>query len=160
MRFLTDRQEIAEATNLMKYPVILMDITTPARGWSDVYEGQMVRVDWQKTYKGTPMYSDCTAMIFVDNEREGIPNTVDNRIRSDILLECPGVWIDNDFGAQKVLNAVKRAQAPVVKEGQIVTIVYKLDEEDNTIVFVRKAKVGRVTPHCATVAKIVDFDEE
>lgn len=159
MKFLTDRKEIAEATNLMKYPVILMDISKPKAGWEDVYEGQKVRVDEQKTYKGTPMYSDCTATIYVDNYHEGIPNTVENRIKSDIYLSCPGIFIHSDFGAQDVLDAVERAQAPVVKEGQIVTVVYKLEQLGKTTVFVRKAKVGRVTPHCSTVAKLVDIDE-
>ena len=39
------------------------------------------------------------------------------------------------------------------------TVVYKLEQLGKTTVFVRKAKVGRVTPHCSTVAKLVDIDE-
>ena len=162
MRFLTDRQEIAEATNLMKYPVILMDIGKPKKGWEGwgVYEGCKVRVDEERMYRDTPMYADCTAMIFVDNDHKGIPDTIGNRLRSDIDLCCGGVCLHSDFGARDVLDAVERAQAPVVKAGQIVTVVYKDASEPNLTVYVRKMKVSKVTPHCSTIATLTDFEED
>lgn len=161
MKFITDRQEIAEATNLMKYPVILMDIGKPKRGWDKgVYEGDCVRVDEQRTYRGTQMYSDCVAMIFVDNDRKGITDTIENRLSADICLECGCICLHDSFGASDVLDAVKRAQAPVVKAGQIVTVVYKDDSGPNLRVYVRKMKVSNVNPHCSTVAMLTDFEEE
>lgn len=161
MKFITSRQEIAEATNLMKYPVILMNIGKPQAGWDHgVYEGDSVRVDEEKTYDGTPMYADCTAMIYVDNYHEGIPDTIENRLKADIYLVCGCVCLHSSFGASDVLDAVKRAQSPVVKAGQIVTVVYKDDSGENLRVYVRKMKVSYVTPHYSTVAKLTDYEEE
>lgn len=161
MKFITNRQEIAEATNLMKYPVILMNIGKPKAGWEEgVYEGDIVRVDEERTYRGTSMYSDCTAMIYVDNYHEGIPDTIENRLKADIYLDCGCTCLHSSFGAYDVLDAVKRAQAPVVKAGQIVTVVYKDDSGDDLRVYVRKMKVSKVTPHYATVAKLTDYEEE
>lgn len=165
MKFITNRQEIAEATNLMKYPVILMNIGKPKEGWEDpayggVYEGDMVRVDEERIYSGIQMYADCTAMIYVDNYHEGIPDTIENRLKADIYLESGCTCLHSSFGAEDVLDAVKRAQAPVVKAGQIVTVVYKDDSGDDLRVYVRKMKVSKVTPHYATVAKLIDYEEE
>ena len=161
MRLLTDRREIAEATKQMKYPVLLMDISKPKRGWSEgVYEGCKVRVDHEKLYKGMKVYDDCTAMIFVDNGNDGIPDTIENRLKSEISLMPDSICIHDSFCGADILADVEKAQAPVVKAGQIVTVVYRYAVGDDIRVFVRKMKVSSTRQFVYPTAKLTDFEEE
>ena len=159
MKFLSDRREIALAMNFGKYPVITMDIQKPKRGWdAGVYEGCKVRVDCGTFGDGMPFYKECSPMIFVDNYNEGIEDTIENRVFSKIELTCPGACLSNSFGASDVLEMAETANAPLLKSGQEVVVVYKAERDGELVVMVKMMKVGRVSRHCSTVATLEDID--
>ena len=152
--FLRDRYAIAKALNFGKYPVILMDISTPDPGWDNVYTGDLVNADTGIVREGHTVYEHCTAKIFVDNNHEGIPNTIENRLKSDIWLQCPGYFISDSFGAEDVFEQAKRAQAPIVKANQDVVVVYKWENDNKPMAAVRIMTVSGVSRFCSTVAKL------
>ena len=159
MKFLTDRQEIAKALNSGKYPVLVMDINKPKRGWDDVYECCRVRIDLQKTWNGWPEYINTTAMIYVDNYHKGIPNTVENRLKTDITLQNFGSFLSADFGARDIYEMAEKSTATVVKENQDVAVVYKwMDPDKGIMAAVRIMNVGRVDRHCSTAAILKDVE--
>ena len=158
MKFLKDREEICRALNLMKYPVIMFDLTSSKPGWDrGVYEGSKVRVDTEKTFRdGTPIYRDCRAYIFVDNNHEGIEDTVENRLRADIHLLGDTIGLYDDFKASDVIELAENAQAPVVKAHQKVVVVYKWQTHKGMKAAVRIMEVSTITRHKCPVAMIED----
>ena len=154
MDFIASRQDVAKALNFGEYPVVIMDISKPKQGWDEgVYEGSRVKVDLQKNYSdGTPMFTNCRAMIFVDNCHEGIPDTVENRLKSKIWLQSDGAFLSSSFTAWDVIESAEKAQAPVVKAGQKVVVVYKWMEQGNLRAAVSIRKVSKTSPHCSTTA--------
>lgn len=156
MRFVTDRKEIAKVLNFGKYPVIMFDLDTPARGWDDVYEGTPVRVDMGSFSDGTKWYNDSVPTIYVDNYHKGIENTVVNRISADISLPSYGAMISSSFGPSDVIKSAKFAMAPVVKADDDVVVVYTWDKGSSACV--RMMKVGKVSRHVTPCAVIRDLE--
>lgn len=163
MKFLTEKRDIAAALNLGKYPVIFMEIHKPADGWQTgdgVYEGCKVRVRKGEYLDGTPHFTNCRAMIFVDNDHKGILDTVDNRLASDIWLQNGGSFLVDSYTSHDVVDMAENAMAPVVEEDQEVAVVYRWWEHRNgresMMAAVRIMKVGRVDRMCSTVAKLLD----
>ncbi len=158
MRFLTDRKEIAKALNFGKYPVIMFDLDSPKRGWDDVYEGTPVRVDMGTFSDGTRWLNDSIPTIYVDNNHEGIENTVMNRLKSDIHLPGGGAMLSESFGANDVIDMAKFAMAPIVKGGDDVVVVYSW--EGGSMAAVRMMKVGKTSKHVTPIAMIRDAEEK
>ena len=131
MRFVTERKEIAQVLNFGKYPVIMFDLSKPKDGWESVYEGSRVRIDEEREYGNAPMFRDCRAMIYVDNYGKGVPNTVENRLMAGVELAYYGCFISDGFGPYDVIEMAEKAQAPVVKAGQSVAIVYYWTDAKN-----------------------------
>lgn len=55
MKYLTERQEIGEAMNFGKYPILYIDLDKPISSKNDFYKGSKCRIAWDMPdgrYKG------------------------------------------------------------------------------------------------------------
>ncbi len=152
MKFLTDRQEIAEALNFMKYPVIVIDIGNPVPGWDNMYAGTPVRVDEERTRQDTPMYTDCEVRVFAEKGK--------NRTKAKILLKNYGLYLSAELTAEDILERARKAQAPVVKAGQTVVVVYKFRTDGMQDCMIKKMKMpDRISHGYSTVAVLEEVEE-
>lgn len=124
MKFLEGRQEIAEAINIKKYPVITIDLSRPLNGddfYKNCYGGS--RVVLATPTKHYPESEDrCTAMMFGDacgNENHDRPWTYKR-----IILQEGMVGISARFDLKDVRDMVSWNNAPHVKEGDTVVVFF------------------------------------
>lgn len=158
MKLLEKRGDIGIALNSMKYPVIVMDIGKELPGWEKVYAGNTVRVMHGHFDDGFPRYTVARPTIFVDNYNEGIPDTVENRLKTPISLMGKGAMLVDRWTPEDVIALAETASAPVVHSEETVVVVYKWVENGKRRVAVKLMKLTRATMNTSPVAKIVDID--
>lgn len=109
MKYLTDRQEIAEAMNFGKYPVLCVNLETPKAGWDDCYEGDKVLVA-PSEYSRKDECIRCVINKFGDEpERYSLmPNPV---------------FLQDSFGYSDVKEMLGWAQAPVIHPSEVVIVI-------------------------------------
>lgn len=109
MKYLTDRQEIAQAMNFGRYPVIRIDVETPKAGWDDVFEGDIVKVESpSKRYPGSYI-------------RGRVMKYPEDGSRYAVMPDV--VCLKNDFGYSDVIEMLGYAQAPMLRAGEIVVVI-------------------------------------
>lgn len=109
MKILTDRQEIAQAMNFGKYPVIRIDIETPKAGWDNVFEGDLVRVEsLSKRYPGSYI-------------RGRVMKYQEDGDRYAIMPE--NVCLKASFGYSDVVRMLGYAQSPMLHAGETVIVI-------------------------------------
>lgn len=106
MIYLTDREEIAQAMNFGKYPVIRIDVETPVR--DGVLQGDMVKVAAPNAR-------------YPDNYIRGRVMKYDDDERYAIMPE--NVSLKSDFGYFDVIERLGWAQAPMLHAGETVVVV-------------------------------------
>lgn len=109
MKYLIDRQEIAQAMNFGKYPVVRIDVETPKAGWDDVFEGDLVRVESpSKRHPGSYIRGRVMKYPEEENRYTIMPDTV-----------C----LHSDFGYGDVIEMLGYAQAPMLHAGETVVVI-------------------------------------
>lgn len=106
MKYLTDRQEIAQAMNFGKYPVIRIDVETPVRG--GVLQGDMVKVAAPND-RCPDNYICGHVMKFDDDDR--------------YVIMPENVCLKADFGYSDVVRMLGYAQAPMLHAGEEVVLI-------------------------------------
>ena len=139
MKFLQERREIANAINIMKYPVITMDIAKPLNGdefYKDCYGGSKMVVA-----APTSRYPDAeeltTVMMFGDqagNEDHNRPWAYKR-----IVFREGAIGIHADFGLKDVREMVEWNNAVHVKDGDKVVVFF----DDGNRGWLRLMKVDR-----------------
>lgn len=126
MKYLTDRQEIAQAMNFGKYPVVRINVETPKAGWDDVFEGDLVKV-------ASPTRRDPNSYI-----RAKLAKYPDDGGRYAIMPDS--VCLHSSFGYGDVIEMLGYAQAPMLHAGEMVVVIE--DAPTQRLVKVRMMKVS------------------
>lgn len=106
MKYLTDRQEIAQAMNFGKYPVIRIDVETPVR--DGALQGDVVKVA-------------APSARYPDNYICGRVMKYDDDDRYVIMPDS--VCLKADFGYSDVVRMLGYAQAPMLHAGEDVVLI-------------------------------------
>lgn len=106
MKYLTNRQEIAKAMNFGQYPVIRINMETCKDGYNDFFEGDLLKVMCPRP--GHPSMW-CSGNLYYSGGKFGV--------MTDALSLTEG------YGYRDVMEDLARAQAPVVKAGQVVVMI-------------------------------------
>lgn len=112
MKYLTDRQEIAEAINFGKYPVLTLDRENRPykneRPDSDFAIGCRVRVAWDHK---DPRYAGMTThgALYIEGGK--------------LKISSEGACLSASFGYCDVMKMAAEANVPVIHKGQKVVVV-------------------------------------
>ena len=106
MKYLTDRQEIAQAMNFGKYPVIRIDVETPVR--DGVLQGDAVKVAAPND-RYPDNYICGHVMKFDDDDR--------------YVIMPENVCLKAYFGYSDVVRMLGYAKAPMLHAGEVVVLI-------------------------------------
>lgn len=138
MREIKERQEIAKALNLGKYPVIRINMDESLRGWENLYEGDKVRVDFGK---------------FSDGERKLIRGYVlYNKKENRISVSAETLMLVKELRYEDVMKSVEYGTSVILDDKQDVVIVMYSNKNREYKVYLGKTSKGRWD--CATLMDI------
>lgn len=106
MKYLTDRQEIAQAMNFGKYPVIRVDVETTVR--DGVLQGDMVKVAAPNA-RYPDNYICGQVMKFDDDD--------------SYVIMPESVCLKSSFGYSDMVRMLGYAQAPMLHAGEEVVLI-------------------------------------
>ncbi len=145
MKYLKDRQEVAEAINFGKYPVLSLDRENrpykSIRPDSDYAVGCRVRVAWDHK---DPRYAGMTT--------HGALYIEDGKLK----ISSEGACLSASFGYTDVMKMVSEANTPIVHAGQLVVVVEEWPSVKSCTV-----RIMRVSDHidtqCMVAATLQDI---
>lgn len=107
MKYLTGRQEIAQAMNFGKYPVIRIDVETPAS--EGVFRGDLIKVA-------------APSVRYPDNYIRGRVTKFDDEGDRYVIMP-DAVCLKESFGYSDVVEMLGYAQAPMLHAGETVVVI-------------------------------------
>ena len=153
MKFITNRQEIAQKINIEKIPVLTIDISKSMNGYNDCYEGSKVRLIGGHSKGYDDLTTDCTVKMYGDEEGNECHSTP--WMYKKIVLTAGCVCLKSDFSLSDVDQMVEWSNTKVLKASDPVIVYFR----GSGVGFLREMKVGsRINPHCSTAAVLVDVD--
>lgn len=150
--FLTNRQEIAQAMNFGKYPVLSMEVGTPPPGWEPftIYQGCKVKIRFSSR---KDLYNVCTLSMYHDEQPERLRNVP--WMWEKLCLSSHCTCLSSSFGFSDLQEMLENANAPWVEPGQEVIVVF--NDSVNKQSWVRKMVVADyVSDHCSTVTTLLN----
>ncbi len=137
MRYLMKREQIGEAMNFGKYPVLRLDLDNkPAKSYapeSDFCKGDRVRVAWDKPgYKGMTTRGN---VYFSDGK---------------YAIDQGCTTLKNSFGRHDIIEDYEWSYAPLVHAGQEVVLIIDSPEAETCAVVLMKVSEN-INIHCSTV---------
>lgn len=148
MKYLTDRQEIAEAINFGKYPVLTLNRENqPYKKdypGSDYAIGCRVRVAWDHK---NPRYTGMTT--------HGALYIEDGKLK----ISGEGACLSASFGYYDVMRMAAEANVPIVHAGQKVVVVEEWPSVKKCTVRIMQVS-DRVDTQCMVAASLKDIEEE
>lgn len=148
MKYLTDRREIAEAINFVKYPVLTLNRENrpyaKERPDSDYATGCRVRVAWDHK---DPRYAGMTTHgnLYIENGK--------------LKISSEGSCLSASFGYYDVMRMAAEANAPVIHKGQKVVVVEEWPSLKKCTVRIMQV-ADYVDTHCMVATTLEDIDEE
>ena len=153
MKFITNRQEIAQKINIEKIPVLTVDISKSMNGYNDCYEGSKARLIGGHSKGYEDLTTDCTVKMYGDEEGNECHSTP--WMYKKIVLTAGCVCLKSGFGLSDVDQMVEWSNTKVLKANDPVIVYFR----GSGVGFLREMKVGsRINPHCSTAAVLVDVD--
>ena len=137
MNILTERTDIARSLNFGKYKVLQYDM--------DAEKGSTAVVLMQTRNHGI-LRKECTLYCGKITADDGI-----------MYLLTRGTMLKGHYGITDWLECAKKANAPVINEGDEVA-VFCYSEKLN-VGFVRLLKTGKITPDYSTSATFTDLEK-
>lgn len=140
MKSLTQRQEIAEAINFGKYPVLDIDLSK-----SDEYglKGCTVRIDMGKFNDGEPWLEKAEFRAYGDEKK--------------LTFSAFACCLDANMSYYGLMDDVKTAQAPIVKPDSEICVVIH-DSKVKVVYAVYIIQTGKVNRHCQTPIMVEKVD--
>ena len=110
MKFLKTKQEISQALNLGKYPVLTMDIANAVEMGGKVvgFTGSKVRTN-QRVFNGVTLFDKCELRWFEDTKK--------------FTLSEQSVCVSSNYSYYDLIIDSEYANAPIVNKNQKVVIV-------------------------------------
>lgn len=153
MKFITNRQEIAQKINIENIPVLTMDISKCMNGYDHCYEGSKVRLIGGHSKGYEDLTTDCIVKMYGDedgNECHDMP-----WMYKKIVFTAGCVCIKSSFGLADVDSMVEWSNTKILKANDVVLVYFR----GKDMAFLREMKVGsKINPHCSTAAILVDVD--
>ena len=150
MKFLTDREKIANLINIERVPVLRINIGEPIDSvLKDCYKGDKVLVDSGKGYH-------CRCNIEMFGDETGNENHEQPYLYKKIVLGQGVIGISSRFCYSDVMEMAEWNRCPVVsKEDKVVVIFY---DDNKGVCFIRPMKIGKyIDRFCSTVAILEDI---
>lgn len=146
MKLVHDRSEIAYALNSGKFPVLTIDMEHEMEGYAGCYSGCKVNVvPKSERLARDHVWTRGTLKFFGDSKKlEVMPESV-----------C----LSSHYGYSDVMRSVEFANAPLIKEGDIVTLVIDFPEKTRSCL-IKLMRVGRVSDHVFPVCCLEDIPDE
>lgn len=143
MRYLVDRNDIAQAINFGKHPVLFINMENKTLGEDrDFAVGCKVRIAWDDPHPyNQNMYSRCTLY-----HSEG---------KLGFLSDTCG--LHNCFGRNDVLEMVEWAQAPLIHKGDEVVVVQDWPMQRMCLVQMMKMP-NRFDKFCQVLATLEEME--
>lgn len=137
MNILTTRQDIAQALNFGKYKVLTYDM--------DLSKGSKAVVEKQTRNHGI-LKTECTVYMDKITEGDGV-----------LYLLTRATMMKGHYGVEDYLECAERANAPIIQEGDEVAVLFH--SKENSVVYVRLVKAGKVTPEYSTSVTFTDLEK-
>ena len=128
MKYLTERNEIAEALNLRKYPVVRINMETPKSGWDSLYEGDYVMV---KTGKEDDVFSYTRGYILY-TDTEGY------------YINPAPIFLVDQYTYSDVIEMVRFSNAPTLNPNDTIVLGEEYPRQKKL-----KMRMMKVPPVCA-----------
>lgn len=148
MKYLTDRQEIAEAINFGKYPVLTLDRENRPykneRPDSDFAIGCRVRVAWDHK---DPRYAGMTThgALYIEGGK--------------LKISSEGACLSASFGYYDVMRMAAEANVPIVHKGQKVVVIEEWPSLKKCTVRIMQV-ADYVDTQCMVATTLKDIEEE
>ena len=141
MKLLTEKQEICEALNFGKYPVLHLDLAKDKiKGMEGCYHGQIVKLEFY--YRGEPMRYCGNLSYYNDTNK--------------LIITSGGTMLTAGLSYSELVKMVDRANAPTVSSNQeIIVVIYNSDTKISSAPIL--TTVGQITPTMQVMA-VVDGD--
>lgn len=141
MKLIKDRQELAQAMNFGKYPVLNIDLAD-----SDDYglKGCKVRIDAGTFKDGTPYIITATLRVYRDECK--------------LTTSADPCGLHADFNYFDYANMVKNAQAPLIKPDQDVVVAVYDSKAKQAFAAILVHTDSKVSKHCCTPIRFEDVD--
>lgn len=147
MKYLTDRQEIAEAINFGKYPVLTLNRENRPykneRPDSDFAIGCRVRVAWDHK---DPRYAGMTThgALYIEG--------------SKLKISSEGACLSASFGYYDVMRMAAEANVPIVHKGQKVVVIEEWPSLKKCTVRIMQV-ADYVDTQCMVATTLKDIEE-
>ena len=144
MKLLTEKQEICEALNFGKYPVLHLDLAKDKiKDMEGCYHGQLIKLEFD--YKGEPVRYCGNLSYYNDTNK--------------LVITSGGTMLTAGLSYNDIVKMVDRANAPtVVSNQEIIVVIYNSDTKVSSTPIL--TKVGKITPTMQVMAVVEgDFKE-
>lgn len=133
------RQGWAYICNSMKFEVLKVDIDKKQE-YDDYKTFEKVKV--VTTYRGQDLGHTTTLEC----------------CEGEWALGCGGCMLTADFGYSDMKELIENAGLPVVREGDVVALA--MFSKSAKLAYLMLYKIGKVDPHCQTVAKLIKLTDD
>lgn len=133
------RQGFAYVCNSMKYPVLIADIDKH-QGENGYCRFDTVRVVWNHRGKEMPV----EGTLEVEDGKWSIGNG--------------GCCLSASFTYSDMVESITNANAPVIREGQVIAVALKSDKAKHC--WLMMFKVGKLDIHCTTMCELIDLTDD
>lgn len=130
MKLLTEKQEICEALNFGKYPVLHLDLAKDKiKDMEGCYHGQLIKLEFD--YKGEPVRYCGNLSYYNDTNK--------------LVITSGGTMLTAGLNYNDIIKMVDRANAPTVASNQeVIVVIYNSATKISSTPIV--TKVGKITP--------------
>ena len=130
MKNLTDRQEIAEALNFGKYPVLKIDIADC--DWYGL-KGSICRIDMGEFFDGSKFYERAQLCVYKDERK--------------LSFSSFGCALTANVSYADFMEYVETAMSPIIKpDSEFVVVIY--DSKRSEVYKVYVVQTGKTHRHC------------
>ena len=144
MKLLTEKQEICEALNFGKYPVLHLDLAKDKiKDMEGCYHGQLIKLEFN--YGGESVRYCGNLSYYNDTNR--------------LVITSGGTMLTAGLNYADIIKMVDRANAPTVSSNQeVIVVIYNSATKISFIPIL--TKVGKITPTMQVLAVVEgDFKE-
>ena len=144
MKLLTEKQEICEALNFGKYPVLHLDLARDKiKDMEGCYHGQIIKLEFD--YRGEPVRY-CGNLDYYNDTNK-------------LVITSGGTMLTSGLDYNEIIKMVNRATAPTIESNQEVIVVIS-NSDTRTASAPILTKVGKITPTMQVMTVVEgDFKE-
>lgn len=138
MKLLTEKQEICEALNFGKYPVLHLDLAKDKiKNMEGCYRGQLIKLDFD--YRGEPACYCGNLSYYNDTNK--------------LVITSGGTMLTVGLSYNDIIKMIDRANAPTVSSYQeIVIVIHNSDTKMSSAPIL--TKIGKITPTMQVMAVV------